>query len=97
MQNLIQKLRQSSIVFENSDLFSEKNENFDELQRPQSLKLHMFPTEQCLQKSFSFRSRVISKKLKKIWFLHIHSMDVILRRTDNYSSFIIIIIIISIY
>ena len=51
MQNLIQKFRQTSIVFEKLGIF----ENFDELQLPYSSILfaetsYMLPTYQCLQK-----------------------------------------------
>ena len=52
MQNPKQKFRQSSIVFEKPGILSE-NLKTDKFQLVQYfwLKLHMFPTYRCLQKS----------------------------------------------
>ena len=59
MQNPIQKLRQSSIVFEKPGILSKNFESFDELQLPGSSicfpeTLHTFPTYRCLQKGVQY-------------------------------------------
>ena len=78
MQNPIQILRQSSIVFEKSGFCFWRFENFDELQLSYSsiffTKIsHTFPAYQRLQKSVQgffilFRSWVFCKKLKRPGF-----------------------------
>ena len=77
MQNIIQKFRQSSIVFEKPGILSE---NLKTLRAPATLQFnifcwtsHTFSTYQCLQKGvrgffISFRSWVICKNLKRPGF-----------------------------
>ena len=80
MQNPIQKFRQSSIVFEEPVIFSEKWKTFNELQLPWcwiffAETSHASPTYECLKKGVRdflilFRSRVICKNEKDLASIH---------------------------
>ena len=80
MQNPIQKFRQSSIVFEEPVIFSEKWKTFNELQLPWcwiffAETSHASRTYECLKKSVRdflilFRSWVICKNEKDLASIH---------------------------
>ena len=80
MQNTIQKVRQSSIVFEKPAIyFVWKFENFDELQLPYhsiffAETLHMLPITNVYKRVYGIFLFCLDlgsfAKIKKTWFLH---------------------------
>ena len=78
MQNLLQKFRQSSIVFEKTDILSENLKTLTSSNQVQCFSLKLFPHVSCLPMStkecagfflFCLDLELIAK-IRKTWFLH---------------------------